>query len=170
MIFVTVGNATQPFVRLLRAVDGLAGQGFFRDEEVVIQARHVGGFVPEHCRLVPVLSEGEYRVHVNEASLVICHAGAGSLYHAFAAGKVPVVMPRRKSLGEHVEDQYAFVEALNAGGRISAAFEPEELPEAIRLARERMKAGATGVSAGDRMQGLVRRALEDLMGGGREAR
>lgn len=170
MIFVTVGNATQPFLRLLKAVDGLAGQGFFQGEEVVIQARHAGGFTPEHCRLVSVLTEGEYRTHVSEASLLICHAGAGSLYHAFSAGKVPVAMPRRKSLGEHVEDQYAFVEALSAEGRVVAAFEPEELPGAIRQARERMKAGAAGVSAGDRMREFVRQALEDLIGGKREAR
>ncbi len=36
MIFVTVGNATQGFRRLLDADEKLASQGFFQNEEILI--------------------------------------------------------------------------------------------------------------------------------------
>ena len=36
-MFVTVGNATQGFARLLQAVDAAAGEGFFEGEPVLIQ-------------------------------------------------------------------------------------------------------------------------------------
>ena len=34
----------------------------------------------------------------------MCHAGAGIISAALAAGRKPIVVPRRAALGEHVDD------------------------------------------------------------------
>ncbi len=137
MIFVTVGNSTQDFRRLLETVDTLAGQGTLGDR-VFMQVGNCPGFTPLHCDAAPFLSPEEFQRKMQEARLVICHAGAGTLLHIFRAGKVPVVMPRRKKYGEHVDDhQVESVRLLTEEGRVVAAYEAEDLPAAIIEATRR---------------------------------
>ena len=74
----------------------------------------------------------EFTKLVADATLVVTHAGAGTLIHALAAGKRPVVMPRRSDLGEHIDGhQLELAEAFAALGRIVLAREPIDLPAAI---------------------------------------
>jgi UDP-N-acetylglucosamine transferase subunit ALG13 len=52
---------------------------------------------------------------MSEASLVITHAGVATIVDALRAGQRPLVMARRRHLGEHVDDhQLQIVEALAA--------------------------------------------------------
>ena len=160
MIFVTVGNATQPFPRLLEAVDRLAGEGVFPGEAVHIQSGNNPGFRPAHCRQEAFLSLEQFEDMVQQADLIISHAGAGTLLQVLQAGKVPVVMPRRREYGEIIDEhQMELVKALAAEGRIVPAFSPEELPPAIQQARTSSGRPATGPS---RMLALVAEAIEQL--------
>lgn len=161
MVFVSVGNATQPFLRLLEAVDALAGQGVFGADPVVMQIGHANGFTPYFGRSVAFLSMDEFIVHVRQACLVICHGGAGTLYHTFQAGKVPVVMPRRRTYAEHVDDQYELVKTLAAEGRVIPAYEPDELPQAIAEARRRSAQHVAPPPS--RMLTLVEDAIRQLL-------
>jgi beta-1,4-N-acetylglucosaminyltransferase len=138
LVFVTVGNATQGFKRLLETVDRLAGEGFFKGEVVLIQSGNNPDFRPFRCKHEPFLSMEEFQARIREADLIISHAGAGTLFHVLQAGKVPVVMPRRKKYGEHVDNhQVELVKALAAEGRMIPAYEPQDLPRAITEARQR---------------------------------
>ncbi len=161
-VFVTVGNATQGFNRLLEAVDRLAGEGFFGGETVLVQAGNNPNFQPIHCKCEAFLPMEEFVARVHDADLIITHAGAGTLFHVLQAGKVAVVMPRREKYREHVDDhQVELVEALAAEGRVIPAYEPSDLPVAIAEARKR---GAHAVPPGpSRMLNLVGRAIEELM-------
>ena len=163
MIFVTVGNATQNFKRLLDAVDVLAGQGQFKNEPVLIQSGNNPDFEPLHCEHKPFLSMGEFEQSIEDASLIICHAGCGTLLHALRAGKVPVVMPRLKKYGEHINDhQIQLVEALVDEGRIVVAFGPEDLPKAVVEAQQR--AVAVSPAQPPPMLNIVRKAIQELTG------
>src|SRR5262249_1703039 len=123
LVFVTVGNATQGFFRLLEVVDSLAGEGFFKGEAVLIQSGNSMDFRAIHCKQQAFLPPDLFAQLIWEAKIVVCHGGAGTLYHVFRAGKVPVVMPRRKKYGEHVEDQLELVKALARENRIIPAYE-----------------------------------------------
>ncbi len=92
MILVTVGNATQGFPRLLDAVDRIAGEGAFGGDAILVQSGHTRDFRPRHCPHQAFFPMEEFIALVHEASLVIAHAGAGTLFHVFGAGKIPVVM------------------------------------------------------------------------------
>lgn len=160
MIFVTVGNAKQPFTRLLDGVTQCAASGVFRDEPVVIQSGHAAGFVSDRCRVRAFLSRDEFISHINDASLVICHGGVVQL-DIIKAGKVPVVMPRRCVYGEHVNDhQLELVQALSAAGRVIPAFEPAGLPNAIAAAR----AAAWRPVPRTPILDMVEQALSDVLG------
>ncbi len=160
MIFVTVGNATQGFPRLLEGVDRLAGKGFFHDESVLIQSGNSTGFRAAHCNQVDFLPLDRYIELIERAETVVCHGGAGTLFHAFRAGKVPVVMPRRTKYGEHVDDQLELVEALAAEGRVIPAYEPENLPCAMTEARRRRTQPVPPPPS--RMLELVARAIYEV--------
>ena len=107
--FVAVGNATQPFNRLIDAALGVAEM---LPQPIVIQH---GNTRCEDARAVRhrFLQTGLFEQMIEQAEIIICHAGAGCVIHAIRAGKVPLVMPRRKQFMEHVDDhQVMFAELL----------------------------------------------------------
>jgi len=129
--FVTVGNATQPFSRLIDAIGRIAGG---LPQPVVVQH----GSTPVRFdgtvarRFIDML---EFEELVARAHVLIMHAGAGSVIHAVRAGKVPVIMPRRVERGEHVDNhQVEFAVALASTGKVVVALEVDELEEAVRRA------------------------------------
>ncbi len=136
MIFVTVGNATQPFPRLLSAVAELARAGELSDEPLLIQFGHGKPVTAPKTTWTPFLPVGVFEQTIADASLIITHGGCGTLLTAIRRGKVPVVMPRRKKNGEHVNDhQLQLTQALAADAYIVPALEPQDLAGAIRAAR-----------------------------------
>ena len=158
MIFVTVGNATQSFPRLLRAMDDLAGQGL-NGESVVMQSG-IPDYRAVNCLQRDYFPTEEFVNLIQTARVVVCHGGAGTLHHVFQAGKVPVVMPRRAKYGEHVDDQFQLVKAIAAAGRIIPAYEPEDLPAALARAGEQKDIERPGLQ--ETAVDLVRRAINEL--------
>ena len=162
MVFVTVGNPTQKFKRLLEAVERLAGDRLFEGEIIFVQSGNNSDFCPSNCKHEPFLAMEDFAKKVNEAELIISHAGAGTLFHVIQAGKVPVVMPRQKKYGEHVDDhQVELTKALAAEGRVIPAYEPEDLPAAIEEARRRNAQPVPPPPS--RMLDLVAQAIEELL-------
>lgn len=161
MVFVTVGNAHQGFLRLLEAVDRVAGEGGFGGTSVFIQSGHNPGFRPRHCEAMPFVSMDDFERRMKEADLIVCHGGCTQL-QAVALGKTPVVMPRRQQYGEHVNDhQVQLVEALAAEGYVVPAREPQDLTHAVREARRRQL--APRALPPTPMLDLVGRVVDELM-------
>ena len=136
MIFVTVGTHEQQFDRLVRAVDELKANGTI-NEPVYIQTGY-STYVPtccEHSEFVPFKQMKDYMAG---ADVVITHGGPSSFIEAMAAGKVPVVVPRRGDLDEHVNDHQAdFVRIVaERQGGIVPVYDVADLPQAIERARE----------------------------------
>jgi UDP-N-acetylglucosamine transferase subunit ALG13 len=161
MTFVTVGNATQPFRRLLEAVERLARDGAL-PQPIVVQSGHTTGFRSRICDVRPFLKMEDFEAYVARAAVVIGHAGAGTIVHALARGRRPVVMPRRAQHGEHVDDHQAeFARRLAETGRIFVAWEAVDLSKAVEAAL-RQADGARLTESG--LVGVVRRQIEELIG------
>jgi UDP-N-acetylglucosamine transferase subunit ALG13 len=160
VIFVTVGS-DKGFPRLLYAVDHLKASRVIQDD-VTMQIGRTPDFSSEVCKVVQFLSPAEYEQYMRDASVVICHGGAGTIIQALQAQKVPVVMPRRKHYGEHVDDhQLEGSQRLAAEGRIILVHEPAELLAGIEEAcRRKLQPRA---QAHLRMVELVSQAIEDLL-------
>ena len=135
MIFVTVGTHEQQFNRLVRAVDELKGSGTLT-EPVFIQTGY-STYEPKHCEHSAFVPFRQMRARMAEADVVITHGGPSSFIEAMAAGKVPVVVPRRGDLGEHVNNHQAdFVRIVaERQGGIVPVYGVAELPGAIERAR-----------------------------------
>lgn len=130
--FVSVGNATQPFHRLIDAVVSL------RDNlpaPITIQHGYTPIYPVEGVTFVKRIDMDMFENQLMAAKLVITHAGAGTVIHSIRKGKVPVVMARLFDLGEHIDDhQLEFASALEGDGRIVSAHSKNDLLEAANRA------------------------------------
>lgn len=135
--FVSLGNAHQPFIRLLEAVAHLAPT---LPQPVVVQHGYTP-FQGKDCEAMPFVDMARFEREVERAELLILHAGAGSVIHALRAGKVPVVAPRLARHGEHVNDhQLEFARELAKAGRIVMLEDMSLLAQAVAEARARQQA------------------------------
>ena len=149
--FVSVGNATQPFPRLL---DGVAAIASDLPQPVFVQSGSTP-FHAEGCQAARFLTMSEFEIRVGQSTLLITHAGAGSVITALQAGKVAVVMPRRVADGEVIDDhQVEFARELAAAGRIVVADEATDLLSAAREALARQD-GAHRDGSAPAMVGLI---------------
>ena len=132
MILLTVGTLT-PFDRLVRAIDQLAGDGFF-DQPVVAQIGTTR-FRPRHMDAFASLERSEFEERIASASYLIAHAGMGTIFSALEHHKALVVVPRLKRYGEHVNDhQVSTARKFAQLGHVLAAFTVEELPAVLSSA------------------------------------
>src|SRR5579859_3180811 len=100
MIFVTVG-AQMPFDRLVRTVDLWAGRKGRRDVFAQVGPTALS---PSNIAYEKFLDPASFRAKVEEASVIIAHAGMGSILTALEAGKPILILPRRGDLKETRND------------------------------------------------------------------
>jgi UDP-N-acetylglucosamine transferase subunit ALG13 len=116
LIFATVGTHHQPFDRFIRIALTLG-----RDQQLVIQHGHsarlaTGASVQWRRWLDP----DQMTALMRAADIVITHAGVASIVDAVRAGHRPIVVPRRRHLGEHVDyHQLQIVAALEELGMVT---------------------------------------------------
>lgn len=131
MIFVTVGTHPVGFERLVRAMDDVAAG---LEEEIVMQ---VGGtpYTPQHAQCFDFAPLEEQEHWCASASVVVSHAGAGSILTVQKAGKPLVLVPRLKKYGEHIDDhQLELALALEAGGQAVTVQDVSQLASALKRA------------------------------------
>lgn len=127
VIFVTVGEQL-PFDRLIRAMDQWAAQ---RHEKIFAQIGS-SAYKPNHLQFKNFLEHDEYRIKMQEAQLIVGHAGMGTIISAIEMGKPIIVMPRKASLGEHRNDhQLATARRFSSLEFVSVAFDENQLFEKI---------------------------------------
>jgi UDP-N-acetylglucosamine transferase subunit ALG13 len=119
-VFVTVGTDHHPFDRLTRWVDGWLEQG--AGERVRCLVQFGTSRPPSRAEARDYLQYDEVQAAMGEAVAVVTHGGPGSVMTCRWAGKVPVVVPRRHDLGEHVDDhQLAFARRMASEGELEVA-------------------------------------------------
>ena len=135
MIFVTVGQHSEGFPRLIKGMDEIAG----RIQEKVVMQIGSTTYLPRNAHWFRFADYEEMK-HLNKAArIVVTHAGAGSIITALQAETTVVVVPRLSRYGEHIDDhQLELARALSTEGRVTAVSEVEEL-EGIVLGMTRPK-------------------------------
>ena len=129
--FVTVGNATQPFDRLLRAVADVSAE---LPHPIVVQ-RGTSTISHPDWDSRDFIDIAEFERLINQSAILIMHAGTGSVIHAVRAERMPIVMPRRTSNLEHIDEhQLEFATALASLCYVILAREASDLHSAVRTA------------------------------------
>lgn len=126
-VFVTVGNALDPFERLVRMVD----EALPREGVEGVCQHGVSVTRPHGLRAVTTLPRAEFEAELQGADVVVCHAGVGTLWSAIEAGHRPIVVPRLASHREIVNDhQLEICRELEREGLIVVVSSAEELARA----------------------------------------
>lgn len=121
-VVVTVGTLAYSFRRLFARLSAILPP----DSEVLWQT----GQTPVHGLAVnatPFIDPDSLDQAMRRADVVIAHAGIGSALASLDAGRPPILVPRRKRYGEHVDDhQLEIAETLSARG-VGHTWDADEL-------------------------------------------
>jgi UDP-N-acetylglucosamine transferase subunit ALG13 len=146
MIFVTVGTEL-PFDRLVRVVDQWAREHGRTD--VFAQIGHTA-WRPTFIPFAGFLEPSEFNRAFARASVIVAHAGMGTILSALRYEKPLLVMPRRAALGEQRNDhQIATARRLLELGKIHVALDESELARRLATLEQLQVRDTTGAFASD---------------------
>ena len=131
MIFAMMGSNPYFFKRLSDSLSRLAREA---GEKVLVQSGNFPG--PDRCESVDFKSREEVLSLIYRAEVFVAQGGYGACADGIICGKVPVVMPRRKELGECIDEQVEIVDYLEARGLVLKAETYEKLLSAVGTARD----------------------------------
>ncbi len=130
-IFASVGTHPQPFDRLLRQLDSIAGK---RRQEIFAQTGN-SNYKPLRFPFKDFLDAKEYDDKMQWCDLVISHGGAGTIINALLKKKPLVIVPRMQRFNEHTNDhQVDLAMALDAKGKAICVKEIRNLGKAVEMA------------------------------------
>lgn len=153
-LFVTVGTQF-PFDRLVRCVDE-----WLESHREVQAFAQVGptAFKPRNMEYGPFIDAERCRREAAQASVIIAHAGMGSILTALELGKPIIVMPRHAALDEHRNDhQHSTAQHMLAQGRVIVAFDEAHLLEKLNHLDSFYESPAIHRHASPRLLGALRR-------------
>jgi UDP-N-acetylglucosamine transferase subunit ALG13 len=124
MIFITTGTQA-PFDRLIKAIDEIAP--ILNDKNIVAQVAN-SDFKPSNIKTLDFISPSEFQQYFKEASLIIAHAGMGTIISALVDQKPLVILPRLTKFQEHRSDhQLATAKKIKELNYVHVAESEEEL-------------------------------------------
>lgn len=116
------------FDRLIKEMDEIAGRV---GEEVIMQIGETT-YEPKNARYFRFASKEEMDGLYDDARVVVCHAGVGSILTALEHGKPVIAVPRRKKYGEHIDDHQLDISGeLEKQGRITVVCDGGDLEGAL---------------------------------------
>lgn len=142
LLFATVG-ATLPFDRLVELVTGAKSAGLI-PEHVVMQTGTKVHKNNADIETVESLPFKDLNHLLQEADIVVCHGGTGSIITALREGCRIIAVPRIFERGEHYDNhQQEIVQAFAERGLLTIANTPEEFAAALTTVRAKEPVCAT---------------------------
>jgi UDP-N-acetylglucosamine transferase subunit ALG13 len=171
LVFVTVGTDHHPFPRLMDWVDGWLADLDGGAVRCVVQSGATPP--PRLAEWKAFLGREDMDTLMREATAVVCHGGPGTIMACRRVGIRPIVVPRRRTLGEHVDDhQVAFTRMLARKGEIALADTRGDFQAAVDFALSDSSAfrGASDLADPAEAARRFEQLIDELMAGGRRRR
>ncbi|AZZ60447.1 beta(1,3)galactosyltransferase EpsH [Oenococcus sp. UCMA 16435] len=135
MIFIILGSQKFQFNRLLKYIDEFLESGEIRDK-VFAQIGH-SDYEPQKYPFERFMSKNDFDQKIYESSIIITHAGTGSIISSIKKGKKVIAMPRLSKYGEHIDDhQKQIVSNFVNNKYILSANDKSSLLDSINLVRK----------------------------------
>jgi UDP-N-acetylglucosamine transferase subunit ALG13 len=133
MIFVVLGTWEMPFVRPLAEIERAAERGLLPGR-IVVQSGKTS-YESRRLELVPFFGREELERMYEQASLLICQAGVGSIMLGLRKGKKVISIARRRAFAEHIDDhQLEILEVFSKAGNILPWQGEGDLPQVLERA------------------------------------
>ena len=127
MIFVTLGTQDKPFVRLLDILEHSS-----LTDEIIVQAGYTD-YQSKKMKIYKYLDKDDFERYMEEADIVIAHAGVGTILSALNKHKKVLVVPRLAKLGEHTNDhQLQIAEAFSKQNYIMELLADDDFEEVFK--------------------------------------
>lgn len=136
MIFVTLGSQKFQFDRLLERIDAMIESGVIT--EPVFAQTGCSTYTPRYFETAAFMDRDAFAQKMEQASMVITHAGTGAIIGAVKKGKTVIAVPRLAKHAEHVDDhQLQIVEQFSEMNIIEPCWDTESLPQAFAAAQKK---------------------------------
>jgi UDP-N-acetylglucosamine transferase subunit ALG13 len=159
LVFVTVGTDHHPFGRLVGWIDAwLEGR---RGAKLRCVVQHGATSPPRHAEGVEIMPFEDILDLTSRAAAVVCQAGPASVALTRGTGRKPIVVPRTKRHGEHVDDhQVAFAERLEREGHAVVAWSEGDLSAILERTLAEPDWLVVDIDRSDAVAGTVERFAE----------
>jgi UDP-N-acetylglucosamine transferase subunit ALG13 len=155
MIYVTVGNHTAPFNRLLKWMDDIAPH---LDDEIIYQIG-VSTYKPQQGKTFVFCTSYEQMEYIKDAPVVVTHGGVGSIIDIAKGSRPAVVVARLAAYGEHLNNhQTELASALYERGIITYARDQQSL----RAALLNSALPVAAINLPNDLIGVLRQAIEQF--------
>lgn len=131
-ILIGVGASEYGLDRLLVIIDELCDEGMLDGSHIIAQ-RGTSKYIPRNFKSFKLISREEYQKYLDDADVIISHAGTGSVIPPLKQGKKVIVFPRREKYGEHLDDhQLQLAEVFTKAGCTLCATNKEEMISCLK--------------------------------------
>jgi UDP-N-acetylglucosamine transferase subunit ALG13 len=160
-VFVTAGTDHHPFDRLVDIVEAWASARRAAGNPVRVFFQYGTSRAPEGHDSADYLDYGEMLARMRAATAIVSHGGPATIMDSRAAGRIPIVVPRRQELGEHVDDhQIRFTALLDERGEVCLAHDAHHLCELLDRALAEPAGFAIKASAAEQQRTSTARITE----------
>jgi UDP-N-acetylglucosamine transferase subunit ALG13 len=140
MIFVVLGTWEMPFVRPLAQIEEAIRQGVIREPVVVQNGRTAYSSPAMQC--VPFFGKQQLEQMYEDASLIICQAGVGSIMLGLRKNKKVISIARLAKFDEHIDDhQLEILDVFAKSGAVLPWKGDGDLPDVMKRAEGFISAG-----------------------------
>ena len=131
MILVLLGTIKLQFSRPLLEIENLCKHGIIK-EKIIVQSGHTK-YYSEYFEVIPFMKPDWLEKLIEESSIVITHAGTGSVLGAVRKNKKTIAVARYKELNEHVDDhQLDLLDEFSKKGYIIPWYKDDKLYELLQ--------------------------------------
>jgi UDP-N-acetylglucosamine transferase subunit ALG13 len=140
MIFVVLGTWEMPFTRPLIEIERAAKQGLIT-EPIVVQCGKTT-YASPLLKLVPFFSQQELDQMYEQATVIICQAGVGSIMLGLKKHKKVIAIARLSKFDEHIDDhQLEILDVFSKSGAVLPWNGNGDLTDVLRRANDFVSAG-----------------------------
>ena len=140
MTFVVLGTWEMPFVRPLREIELAAKDGLL-PEPVVVQSGNTQ-YTSARLTLVPFFDREELERMYEQATIIICQAGVGSIMLGLRKHKKIISIARLSRIDEHIDDhQLEILELFSQIGAVLSWKGDGDLTDVLARAQSFVPAG-----------------------------
>ena len=119
MIFVVLGTWEMPFTRPLIEIDAAIRDGLLPEPVIVQSGKTL--YSSERMQLTPFFDKLELERMYEQASLIICQAGVGSIMLGLRQKKKVISIARLAKFDEHIDDhQLEILDVFSKSGAVLA--------------------------------------------------
>ena len=136
MILISVGSQKFQFNRLLKEIDKLIEKKIITEE--VFAQIGVSDYKPKNYEYVDFMTQDDFSKKMEEANLIITHAGTGVIVNAVKKEKKVIGIPRLAKYEEHVDNhQIQLIDEFTSLGFIEPAYEINDLEVALENVKKK---------------------------------